>query len=54
MKLIVQALVLGVFAVGASAAIGSSFKTTVVTPHSAAFPVPTCNPGHPCGSGSGK
>ena len=50
MKLVLQTLVLGIVAVGASAAIGSSYKTTVTPTHSAAFPVPTCNPGHPCGS----
>lgn len=52
MKLALRTLVLGIVAVGASAAIGSSYKT--LTNHSSAIPVPTCNPGHPCGNGSGK
>lgn len=57
MKLVVQTLVLGIVAVGASAAIGSSYRT-IATPSGAttvsAMPVPNCNPGKPCGTGSGN
>lgn len=55
MKLVLQTIALGIFVVGASAAIGSSYKTTFSPNHAAAFPVPNCNPGHPCtGNGNGK
>jgi len=50
MKSIVQAFVLGIVAVGASAAIGS--HQTVATPSHqtsvSAIPMPGCTPGRPC------
>lgn len=51
MKFAVQALVLGIVTIGASAAIGSSYKTTTMMPTRhvvSAIPVPDCDPGHPC------
>ncbi len=59
MKLIVRALVLGVFAAGASAAVVSSHANVVVaTPShqvvSANLPVPVCPPVQPCAPPSAR
>lgn len=55
MKLVVQAFVLGIFAIGASAAIGSSHSNVMAASHQtvvSAMPTPTCGPGH-CAPGQG-
>jgi hypothetical protein len=60
MKLAVKALVLGICAMGASAALATSHGTTVpmVKSHQAvisAVPMPTCSPNAPkCGTTSSK
>ena len=58
MKLIVRALVLGVFAAGASAAVVSSHANVVATPShqvvSANLPVPVCPPVQPCAPPSAR
>jgi hypothetical protein len=51
MKSIVQVLVLGIVAVGASAAVRSSHQTVITPSHLAvvsAMPMPGCSPGKPC------
>ncbi|MGA8108510.1 MAG: hypothetical protein WBD46_18955 [Acidobacteriaceae bacterium] len=57
MKSVVQALVLGIVAVGASAAIGSSYQTTALPSHQtvvSAYPMPGCSPGRPCPGNGGS
>jgi hypothetical protein len=57
MKSVMQVLVLGIVAVGASAAIGSSYQTAALPSHQAAvaaYPMPLCSPGKPCPSGNLK
>lgn len=48
MKIVVQAFVLGIFAIGTSAAIGTSHSTVMLPNHQvvSALPMPTCGPGH--------
>lgn len=50
MKLIVRALVLGVCAAGASAAVfaGQAAPFSSHLSMTATMPTPTCDPGHPC------
>jgi hypothetical protein len=56
MKLIVRALVLGVFVAGASAAVVSSHAGVAATSSHqvvvAELPIPTCPPGNPTGCGT--
>jgi hypothetical protein len=57
MKSVIQVLVLGIVAVGASAAIGSSYKTVAVPSTKtvvSAYPVPVCTPGRPCPNPNGS
>ena len=54
MKIVIRALVLGVFAAGASAAVVSAHSVVTATPShqvvSASMPIPPCTPGVPgCG-----